>query len=38
MEVIERIFAGVPAAEREKMTSTNVLKLYGITPPAMASA
>jgi predicted TIM-barrel fold metal-dependent hydrolase len=38
MEVMERIFAGVPAAEREKMTSTNVLKLYGITPPVMASA
>jgi predicted TIM-barrel fold metal-dependent hydrolase len=38
MEVMERIFAGVPDAEREKMTSTNVLKLYGITPPAMASA
>jgi predicted TIM-barrel fold metal-dependent hydrolase len=38
MEVIERIFAGVPAEEKEKMTSSNVLQLYGITPPAVASA
>jgi hypothetical protein len=38
MEVLKRIFQGVPAAERELMTSTNVIKLYGITPPVMASA
>jgi predicted TIM-barrel fold metal-dependent hydrolase len=38
METIDRIFAGVPADEREKMTSTNVMKLYGLPLPAEAAA
>ena len=34
-EVLQRIFHGVPAEEKEKMTSRNVCQLYGITlPPA----
>jgi hypothetical protein len=33
VEVIERIFAGVSAEEKDKMTSSNVVKLYGITLP-----
>ncbi|ETW96026.1 MAG: hypothetical protein ETSY1_28205 [Candidatus Entotheonella factor] len=36
--VIDRIFDGVPDDEREKMTSTNVMKLYGIHLPATVSA
>jgi predicted TIM-barrel fold metal-dependent hydrolase len=38
MEVIERIFSGVPEDEKEKMTSTNGMKLYGITLPAEVAA
>jgi predicted TIM-barrel fold metal-dependent hydrolase len=34
MEVIERIFEGVPAVEKEKMTSRNVLDLYQVKLPA----
>lgn len=37
METIERIFTGVPADEREKMTSTNVMKLYDLSLPAAAT-
>jgi predicted TIM-barrel fold metal-dependent hydrolase len=36
-EVLERIFQGVPADEKYKMTSGNVCQLYGITPPAEAT-
>jgi predicted TIM-barrel fold metal-dependent hydrolase len=32
-EVLERIFQGVPTDEKDKMTSGNVRKLYGITVP-----
>lgn len=32
-EVVERIFQGVPAAEKEQMTRLNVCKLYGIALP-----
>jgi hypothetical protein len=32
-EVLDRIFQGVPADEKHKMTSGNVCKLYGITLP-----
>jgi predicted TIM-barrel fold metal-dependent hydrolase len=31
-EVLDRIFQGVPAEEKYRMTSGNVCKLYGITP------
>ena len=34
MEVLDRIFEGVPAGEKEKMTSRNVLELYQIKLPA----
>jgi len=30
-EVLDRIFQGVPAEEKHKMTSSNVGRLYGIT-------
>ena len=36
--VIDRIFAGVSAEDREKMTSLNVLKLYNIDLPADVAA
>ena len=36
--VLDRIFDGVPADEKEKMTSTNVLKLYNITLPKEVAA
>ena len=32
MEVINRIFDGVPEDERIKMTSTTVMDLYGVHP------
>jgi hypothetical protein len=36
-EVLDRIFQGVPANEKYKMTCGNVCKLYGITlPPELA--
>lgn len=38
MAVLERIFHGVPQDEIEKMTSTNVMKLYGIHLPAELAA
>jgi hypothetical protein len=38
MAVLERILEGVPDDEKEKMTSTNVLQLYGITLPQTAAA
>jgi predicted TIM-barrel fold metal-dependent hydrolase len=38
MAVLERILAGVPEDEKEKMTSTNVLQLYGIALPQTAAA
>ena len=31
-------FAGVPAEEKDKMTSSNVVQLYGIALPAVAHA
>lgn len=34
MAVLDRIFQGVPDDEKEKMTSGNVIKLYGIRLPA----
>ncbi len=34
MEILERIFQGVPADEKEKMTSRNVIELYNIKLPA----
>lgn len=37
-EVLARIFQGVPADERQKMTSGNVLRLYGITLSQEAGA
>ena len=37
-EVIARIFAGVPEAEKAPMTFGNVTQLYGLTPPAVAAA
>src|SRR5438477_479364 len=38
MEVIDRIFSGVPRDEKEKMTSGNVLGLYGIRREALPGA
>ncbi len=37
-EVLARIFQGVPEEEKDRMTRLNVCQLYGITPPARASA
>ena len=34
VEVIDRIFDGVPEDERVKMTSTTVMSLYGVNPTA----
>ena len=38
MSVLDRIFNGVPEDEKEKMTSRNVLNLYGINLPDEAAA
>ena len=38
MEVLDRIFQGVPADEKEKMTSGSVLELYQIKLPAEITA